>query len=102
MICPRCSSHNLNRIGKTSANSQRWKCRDCGKTLSEKKATIKISDRVLDKIKELPQVQASEKDGGWSESFLIEQVLRNYLGLEADYNNQDLAIILGKNTLDKK
>lgn len=32
MCCPECGSIDVKKGGKTAANSQRWQCKDCGKT----------------------------------------------------------------------
>jgi hypothetical protein len=43
----------------------------------------------VEAIANLPQVQSGE----WSEAYVSELVLRNWLGLPADYDEADLAIV---------
>ena len=51
-----------------------------------------LSPEVVDAIATLPQVSSGE----WSRSYLVEQLLRNYLGLPADYEWSDLELIASK------
>ena len=44
---------------------------------------------LLDAIDQLPQLTSGE----WSESYLAEQLWRNFLGLPADYSQADLELI---------
>jgi hypothetical protein len=83
------------RFGKTSANKQRWRCRDCKQTCTEQPKEITISDRVLNAVYDLPQVKTDNQTDGdkWTADYLIEQILRNYLRIEADYTSQDLAVV---------
>lgn len=48
----------------------------------------RLTKELVDAIAALPQVQS----GGWSEAYLIEVVLRVWLGLPADYDGVDLEI----------
>jgi hypothetical protein len=50
----------------------------------------------VDAIAALPQVQS----GGWSEAYLIEVVLRVWLGLPADYDGVDLEIVKSGSVVD--
>ncbi len=98
MQCLKCQT-KMQRFGKTSALNQRWRCPNCHTTKTEKQQGIQISDRVLNEIKKLPQINPNKKqkeikDDSWSVDYYIEQILRNHLGIEADYDNRDLALIL--------
>lgn len=55
-----------------------------------------LTGEVLKAIDELPQVKSKE----WSESYLSEQLWRNFLGLPADYNWADLQAISAKNIVE--
>jgi hypothetical protein len=48
-----------------------------------------VKRSVKNAIAEIPQVQSGE----WSQSYLVEQVLLNYLSLPADYSWEDLRLI---------
>ena len=46
-----------------------------------------VAGEVNDALKELAKKQ------GWSKSYLVEQILRNYLDLPADYTWSDLQLV---------
>lgn len=96
MECPSCKSDHLIKNGKTSSKKQRWKCKQCNKTTVEQALGIQISERVLKKIEELPQI----KEEIWEAEYLIEQILCNYLGIKTDFNAQDLAIVLSNQIIN--
>jgi hypothetical protein len=50
----------------------------------------------VDAIAALPQV----KSGDWSEAYLIEIVMRAWLGLPADYDAVDLEIVKSGSVVD--
>jgi len=54
-----------------------------------KNAGHALSQEVRDAIAALPQVESKE----WSKSYLAEQVWRNYLGLQPDYDLADITMI---------
>lgn len=55
----------------------------------KRNAGVSLSPEVIEKLSALPAVTCGE----WSKSYLIEQLLRNYLGMPADYNWFDLHLI---------
>ena len=60
----------------------------------KRNAGIALSEELIEILDALPQIQATEKKDGWSRSYLVEQVLRNYLSLPADYDWDDLQRIV--------
>lgn len=97
MKCSNCNSDRACvKYGKTSALRQRWRCQECGKTQTEQLEAIQISDRVLEEIRSLPQIKTSVDEDGWTADYLIEQIVRNYLGIESDYDIHDIAMVLTK------
>lgn len=51
----------------------------------KKNAGLSLSPEVLEALKNLPQVKQE-----WTKSYLVEQILRNFLSLPADYDWSDL------------
>lgn len=92
MLCNKCQA-KLQKNGKTSAGNQRWRCPNCGISQTEKLAEIYISDRTLAAIRSLPQIQTLTKHDGWTEGYLIDQVLRNHLQIDSDYDFSDLMVV---------
>jgi hypothetical protein len=46
----------------------------------KRNAGVALSQEVIDAIAKVPEIESNE----WSRSYLVEQLLRNYLGLPAD------------------
>lgn len=57
---------------------------------------VSLSQEVRDAIAELPQF----KSGQWSRSYWIEQLIRNNLGMPADYSQSDLELIANKQIIE--
>jgi predicted DNA-binding protein len=51
----------------------------------KKNAGISLSIELIEALNNLPQVQSE-----WSKSYLVEQILRNYLNLPSDFDWDDL------------
>jgi hypothetical protein len=61
-----------------------------------KNAGHSLSQEVRDAISSLPQVTSGE----WSKSYLAEQLWRNYLGLPADFDWDDLGVVARGNIIE--
>lgn len=59
----------------------------------KKNAGLSLSEELLQAIADLPQIKTPEDQDGWSKSYFVEQVLRNALGMPADYSHEDIAAI---------
>ncbi len=59
----------------------------------KKNAGLSLSKELLQAIADLPQIKTPEDQDGWSKSYFVEQVLRNALGMPADYSSEDIAAI---------
>ena len=62
-------------------------------TYNRRNAGLSLSEELIAALDRIPQVSTPVAEGGWTRSYLVEQILRNWLNhseIPVDYDQDDL------------